>query len=61
MTDVKKVEAASWEAMHPFGYPGPFVYIYGDEVTLDGNFTMPMLERLLEEMKTQQNLRELSP
>lgn len=49
--DIKPIEAASWEAMHPFGWPGPFVYIYGDEVTLDGNFTLPMLEQLLEEMR----------
>lgn len=51
MTNVKKVETASWEDMHPFGWPGPFVYIYGDEVTLDGNFTIAMLEALLEEMR----------
>ena len=51
MTDVKKLESASWQDMHPFGWPGPFVYIYGNEVTLDGNFTVAMLEAVIEEMK----------
>lgn len=48
------LENLTWETMHPFGTPGPFVWIYGEEATLDGNFTVPMLEAILAQLKGEQ-------
>lgn len=45
------LENLTWETMHPFGWPGPFVWICENEATLDGNFTVEMLEALLAEMR----------
>lgn len=48
---IKEIENVDMDWEYPFGPNGPFVWVWGEEVVLDGSFTLPMLKQVVAQME----------